>query len=213
MPVVDVAFRLTGDRIPADHGFALFAALCRVVPELHGDSEVSVHTVSGRFVGNRLLALSDRSFLTVRIASDRVRQVLPLAGKALRIGDHDLRVGMPQTRALAPAARLYSRLVIIKGFMEPEPFLEAARRQLAEMDVKGQPHPVAQPQVAEINRDKASGSHSPYLRRTIRIRDREIVGFALNVEELTAEESLRVQERGLGGRRRFGCGVFVPERR
>ena len=43
--------------------------------------------------------------------------------------------------------------------------------------------------------------------------DKEIVGFALRVEELTAEESIRLQEKGIGGRRRFGCGIFVPERR
>ena len=29
---------------------------------------------------------------------------------------------------------------------------------------------------------------------------------------LTAEESICLQERGLGGRRRMGCGLFVPGR-
>jgi CRISPR/Cas system CSM-associated protein Csm4 (group 5 of RAMP superfamily) len=28
------------------------------------------------------------------------------------------------------------------------------------------------------------------------------------VSELTAEESIRLQEHGLGGRRKMGCGVF-----
>jgi len=30
------------------------------------------------------------------------------------------------------------------------------------------------------------------------------------IEGLTAEESLTVQEHGLGGRRHMGCGLFVP---
>jgi len=51
------------------------------------------------------------------------------------------------------------------------------------------------------------------VRRTVRIHDREVVGFALRVQDLTAEESLHLQEHGLGGRRLFGCGIFVPDNR
>jgi hypothetical protein len=32
------------------------------------------------------------------------------------------------------------------------------------------------------------------------------------IEGLTAEESLTIQEKGIGGRRHMGCGVFVPLR-
>ncbi|MFH1918301.1 MAG: type I-MYXAN CRISPR-associated protein Cas6/Cmx6 [Planctomycetota bacterium] len=121
-----------------------------------------------------------------------------------------IRIGVPQTRVLVPAARLYSRLVVIKGFLDPEPFLEAARRQLAALEIRGEPSLIPQPEIAAANLDKPAGTHSSYLRRTVRIRDKEIVGFALRVQDLTAEESIRLQEEGLGGRRRFGCGVFVP---
>ncbi len=43
-----------------------------------------------------------------------------------------------------------------------------------------------------------------------RIKEVRIVGFALLVEGLRPDESLRLQEVGLGGRRHLGCGVFVP---
>jgi len=32
----------------------------------------------------------------------------------------------------------------------------------------------------------------------------------LHVNGLTAEESIKLQEIGLGGRRHMGCGIFVP---
>jgi len=32
------------------------------------------------------------------------------------------------------------------------------------------------------------------------------------VQGLDADESLKLQEHGIGGRRRFGCGIFVPVR-
>jgi len=37
----------------------------------------------------------------------------------------------------------------------------------------------------------------------------EIVGYELIIQGLTAEESITVQEQGLGGKRHMGCGVFV----
>jgi len=213
MPVVDVSFRLQGTQIPVDHGYRLYSSVSKHIPEIHGDNEVGLHPIPGQLAGNRLLSITDGSLLTFRISSERIKQVLPLAGKELSIGEHTIRVGVPQTRVLMPSARLYSRLVIIKGFMEPEPFLEAVKRQLDTLDIKGKPTLVPQPNIAQANEDKQTGSRSPFLRRTIRIRDKEIVGFAVRVEELTAEESIRLQEKGLGGRRRFGCGVFIPDRR
>ena len=37
-----------------------------------------------------------------------------------------------------------------------------------------------------------------------------MVAYSLHVVGLTAEESVLLQEEGLGGRRRMGCGVFTP---
>ena len=139
MPIVDLAFRLTGDRIPADHGYPLLAAIARIIPAVHSDETVGIHPIIGRYVGGRQLALTDRSRLTFRLDSDRIAEILPLAGKALDLDGARLRVGVPETRALRPAARLRSRLVIIKGFLEPEPFLEAVRRQLADLGIQGIP--------------------------------------------------------------------------
>ncbi len=213
MVVVDVQFPVRGNLIPVDHGYLLFSSLSHLIPELHGDDGVAVHQINGPLVGNRCRLVTDQSRLTIRLPSERIREILPLAGKSLSVGDHKVEVGVPHTKALVPSARLYSSLVVIKGFMEPAPFLEAARRQLDALEVKGVPHLVEQMHIQEANRHNETGSHSPVLRRTIRIRDKEIVGFALGVEELNAEESILLQEIGIGGRRRFGCGVFVPARR
>jgi hypothetical protein len=69
-----------------------------------------------------------------------------MAGRALRsFSEGGLRatesaafvLEMPRAGArgasLRPAAALYARLVTIKGFMEPDQFLDAARRQLETM--------------------------------------------------------------------------------
>jgi CRISPR-associated protein Cas6 len=209
MRAVDVSFRICGTTIPADHGYHLFSAVSRVLPTIHSDDEVGLHPISGRLSGARMLALTPRSALTIRLACERVGEVLPLAGKTLRIGGHVLAVGVPNTHALLPKGRLYSRLVVIKGFMEPSQFMDAVRRQLKELSVSGTPALVPLSHAS----NRGSNAEAPVIRRTIRICGKEIVGFAVMVEGLSAEDSIRLQEKGLGGRRRFGCGIFVPDRR
>ena len=49
-------------------------------------------------------------------------------------------------------------------------------------------------------------------RRIVRIKDKSVVGYAVRIAGLNDAESLRLQEHGLGGRRKMGCGVFVPVR-
>jgi CRISPR-associated protein Cas6 len=68
--------------------------------------------------------------------------------------------------------------------------LDAVYRKLDELGVKGEP--VVGP------------------RRVVRVGDHTVVGFALAVHELSDEGSVILQEQGLGGRRRMGCGIFFP---
>jgi len=114
MPVVDVQFRITGKLIPFDHGYHLFSAVSEVIPELHNYEEAGLHPISGRLIGNRSLAITEKSSLTIRLPSEQIPLILPLAGKTLQLDGYSVLVGVPQTRVLTPSARLYSRLVVIK---------------------------------------------------------------------------------------------------
>lgn len=193
MSTVDLAFKLMGSKIAVDHGYALFAAVNRLVPELHDAQDVGLHPIRGRFDGNGCLVLSPASRLIVRVPEDRIREFLKLAGKTLEVDGNRFRVGVPEVRALRPVAALFARLVTIKGFMDAEEFIEAVKRQLETMGV------TTALQLGE--------------RRTFRIKDKQVVGFELLATELDAENSIKLQEVGIGGRRRMGCGVFVPFRR
>ena len=192
MPYVDLAFRLNGSTVPVDHGYALYAALSRILSEIHEAKDVGVHPIRGIYSGNGELQLSDFSRLVLRLPDEEIRSYLKLAGKRLEVDEHTLNVGVPEVRMLLPVASLRARLVTIKGFLNEEEFLEAAKRQLEQVDVNGQV--------------------SLGARRTFRIKDKQVIGFEMGVTQLTAEESLKLQEQGLGGRRKVGCGVFVPWR-
>lgn len=147
----------------------------------------------------------------MRLDSDRISEFLPLVGETLLLGGAAVKLGAPEVRPLRPAARLQSRLVVVKGFTEPEALLDAVRRQMATAGIEAEVGiPVRQ---SELSREGQAGREemSP-VRRTLQIRDKQIVGYAVMAMGLDAEGSIRLQELGAGGRRHFGCGVFVPVR-
>ena len=137
--MVDVEFRLSGNQLPVDHGYLLCSAIAKIVPQIHGNQSVGIHKINGPYIGNRLQLITPQSILRIRIDGTRVNEVLPLAGKTLRVGSNKIHVGVPMARALTTAAAVYSGLVVIKGFTEPDLFLEAARRQIEELGIKGNP--------------------------------------------------------------------------
>lgn len=213
--VVDVHFRLHGLAgpnvlVPADHGYALFGALSRLLPWLHGDPRVGIHPIRGQLVGSRALALTPASTLAFRLPAGLVAGVLPLAGQSLDLEGTVLRIGLPRVRALKPSPTLQSRLVVIKGMLDPDAFLESARRQLASLGIDGEPALVRRSSGSPVE-GKGGNASMPWIRRTLRVRDKEVVGYALRVTRLSPKSSIRLQSYGLGGRRRFGCGIFLPE--
>jgi len=200
MVIVDLSFRVvaTGP-ISADHGYRLYSSLSRLVPLIHRTNDVAIHPIRGRLVGNRLMSLTPQSRLVIRTPHELVPSLLPLTGKVVVLGGTRLQLGVPEVRALVPAASLRSRLVVIKIKESPsaadltvDVFAAALRQQLDALGVR-----------REI--DLRLGK-----RRSLRIKDKEIVGYEVILSQLQPEESLSIQERGLGGRHHMGCGIFVP---
>lgn len=192
MNTVDLAFPLLGDQpIAADHGYHLYAALSRLLPALHQSNGVAVHPIRGIQIGDRRMSLNDRSRLILRLEAARLAELLDLAGKQLDIGGSKVRVGVPQVWSLRPAAAVRARLVTTKNAEDQPRFERELTRQLAELGI------------SDAVRTEIES------RRTLRIKNKEIVGYRVLLEGLSAEESLTIQENGLGGRRHMGCGVFV----
>lgn len=200
MPVVDLSFVLEGTTIPLDHGYSLFSGLSRIVPELHGDRRIGVHPIRGRQSAPGVLSMIDGSRLKLRLLSEEIAPLIALAGQALDLEGHQVRMGIPRVEGLVPAANLASRMVTFRHALDPSAFEADVRRELARLGI------IATPQLVPSTRKPFEDQP---LRRVMRIKEKKIIGFALRVFGLTAEDSIRLQEEGLGGRRRMGCGVFV----
>jgi CRISPR-associated endonuclease/helicase Cas3 len=207
MTPIELQFPVLGPALPAQHGYDLYAALCRLLPQLHEpDCIWQVGPIFGLPAGGGALRLdARRSRLRLRLPAEDIPCALPLAGQALDVAGLRVRLGAPQVRALDAVPILGAKLVALKvhgtDAPTPEAFLAAVRRQFVGRGIHGEAGiPLAR-----------QGPHAGRPRRgVLRLKGRRIVGYALLVQGLTAHESLALQERGVGGRRRMGCGFFVP---
>jgi CRISPR-associated protein Cas6 len=196
-PFVELKFPVRGKYLPADHNYGLYAALVHLIPELRQENTVSILTIPGFGDQDGKIILTEKSCIRIRLPISKIPLIYRLAGKRVSIGIHEIQIGIPEVLLMRPAARLKSRIVTIKGYTEPEPFLSVAQRHLNELGISGE---------VTIPIDR-NGKPS---RKTIKIKRYTIVGFTTEVSNLTDEDSLKLQQWGLGGKRHMGCGFFIP---
>lgn len=190
--IIEIQFPCQAAAIPSDHGYALYSAISGLIPEVHTADRIAIATIPGLATGQGVTIPDRSATLRLRLPREQVPMIRSLAGKTLRLNGHNLTLGNPWLTPLAPAPRLDARIVTIKGFVESESFQLAVRRKLEALG---------------IGATVLTGA-----RRVVRIADRTVVGFAVSLRGLDERASLILQESGIGGRRRVGCGILFPAR-
>jgi CRISPR-associated protein Cas6 len=185
----DLRFELQGERLPLDHGQVLAEAVCEQLPWLAEERGAGIHAVRGAAMSGGLLGISRRARLTLRLPGARLDDALALAGRSLRLGAETLQVGAGKPWPLTPSNTVYARLVIA-GPEEEGQFAQALGGLLRSFGaacevVLGRP-------------------------RALATREGVRHGFSVLLHGMTPEQSLRLQERGLGELRLQGCGIVVP---
>ena len=196
-PYVDLNFPISGHTIPLDHGYPLYAAICRQFPVIHNLTTLSIHPISGKPEFPQLLHLTENSQLRLRLPINQVPLIYRLAGKTLTLNQDKIRLSLPESQFLTPSHHLYSRLVVIRGFDDPQPFLNAAQRQLNQRNITATLRLITRPQGEPI-------------RRIITVKGKTLVGYGVKITDLSQEDSISLQEQGIGGKHKMGCGVFIP---
>ncbi|MEL6138453.1 MAG: type I-MYXAN CRISPR-associated protein Cas6/Cmx6 [Cyanobacteria bacterium J06626_23] len=210
MNFLEIQFAIGGTTktLPADHGYALYSAVKQLAQQQEIKDiphDVKLCSIAG--VPNRQgkIYLSKRSRMRVRCPAEHVQTWYRLLqSQALNIRGHQIRLVRPRLTLPEPAEMLKARLVTFK--LEaidhtdvPRYFLESCQRGLDRLEIRGK---------AFID----SNADGDLARRTLRIKEKKILGYGVVVEDLSAEDSLKLQWYGLGGRQHFGCGWFYPSR-
>ena len=199
---VDIAFPLKGKSLPLDNGYIIYSALSRLCPNLHELKNVFIHPITGIPNSSKQLRLTKRSKLQIRMEIEQIPLVYEfLAGQTFSIGKSQFQIGIPEYKELTPCSALYSRLVIIRRCIEPHVFLKAAQRQLEDLGIKGK---------IDILKKKNGQLQCRQLVIRKDIGTFPIKGYGVEVKDLSEEDSLTLQQHGIGGKKKMMCGVFVP---
>ncbi|MCP4472126.1 MAG: type I-MYXAN CRISPR-associated protein Cas6/Cmx6 [Gammaproteobacteria bacterium] len=199
--VYDLVFSLRGSRLHIDHALALAEALqCRLKAETC--RRVGVHGVhmAGSCNGwNRPeqsdaeLPLSRRTRLVIRVHRDDHEEVAGLSRQTLQLGARQLRLGDSSIRKLSSLGCLYARAVCCDREQSESDFLAQVATSLRRLG---------------IDVSKMICGRSGEIRKT----DGSLFTRALLVADLSPEESVTLQQRGLGDEHLLGCGLFVPHK-
>lgn len=191
---IEVEFPIYGRSVPCDHGHALCVSLIEL-PRLRcwrsQPGGIAILPIEGRPDGSGRIELLPESRLRLRIAAADAPIALRLAGQTLRVDGEDLRLGAAQTSLLTPFPALSASLVITRDGQSPEAFDDEIAQQLEDL---------------EISARFARGEPG-----FLRLGEGLLGGYALRVLGLSDEDSIQLQEVGLGDHRMQGCGIFVPE--
>lgn len=202
--LVNVLFAIDCKRLPVDHAYALSAALCQAAPWLRDDPAVAVHTVhlAGSQNGwqrpehgtDQFLILSRRTKLTIRVAKVQVPRLLgALEGRTLQVEGSPLTLGAGKPKRLGKEPTLIARYVVTHPGESEDAFLSRAAAELRALEVRV--------------RKALCGKDTP-----LSTPDGPLATRSLLVANLSPEESVRLQQGGIGPHREMGCGIFIPHK-
>lgn len=212
MNFLEIQFALRGKTLPADHGYALYSAMKKLLQDTDDESlpkdlpsDVRICSIPGMPDQAGMIYLNRGSRFRLRCPSEQMQiwyrflqnQVVDIRGHLIRLVQP--RITLPEASDTLASRMVTFKLEAIDHLDVPRYFLESCQRGLERIEVKGQ---------AFIPSD-ADGDLA---RRTLQVKDKKIVGYSVVVEGLSQEDSLKLQWHGLGGRQHFGCGWFYPSR-
>ena len=201
--VLDVAFKIDCPTIPLDHAYSLSSALLQRLPWLQDEAHAGVHLIHGATSGNgwfrpenvetELLHLPKRTRMRLRVPKRRLQDVQALSGETLDIEGHPLEVGKSELFMLSSLPTLFARYVVSREELDETAFLEAAAERLRQLNIPCR---------------KMLGG----ITHTMKFPDGPVFTRSLMVADLEPEQSVRLQQIGLGSGRIHGCGIFLPHK-
>lgn len=204
--IVDLVFDIQCRELPVDHARDLSRALEAYLPQLKQDRRLGVHTVhlAGSQNGwerpdprlGQKLILSRRTKLTLRVPKEQLRQVQEaLDGADLDIGGCALRIGKSKQKKLSTQGTIFSRHVVLEPGEEQDEnaFMQRIVAHLKERGIR----------VRKALCGKTAEVAGP---------DGAVQTRSIMLADLKAEESVRLQQEGIGPMRHMGCGIFIPHK-
>ena len=200
--IVDLSFSIQCKTLPVDHAHSLSQAILQALPWLAETSKAGIHQIHVANSQNgwmrpdqpdELLYLSKRTRMVLRLPKDKIKDAEKLCGQTLDIDGNELMVKEATTKPLSVIRTLFSRYIAASEEQTEAEFLSKISEQLKSMGV--------QP------RKMLCGTESRF-----RTPQGTLLTRSLMLADLELDESIILQQQGVGDSRLLGCGLFIPHK-
>ncbi len=199
--IQDAVFNIFAKIIPIDHSFLLAQALLKHLPWLDeevgaGIFNISVADGNGWAQNHKdgFYYPSKRSKLTIRVPKGRIDETQQLLGKTLDLDKYQIKIIKSlKPKLLSDMPVMFAKNVVCNKAMSEEDFLQVTFEHLKTLGISVKKMMVG-------------------LENNIKTDTRIIHTRSLMVADLKKDESVLLQEKGLGDYRLLGCGLFIPHK-
>jgi len=199
--IVDVSFKFSDDgtAIAADHAYDLFQAVLKKFPKIEKIDNLAIHSLYGAESGagwerpETEIYLSKRTRFSIRTPVEHAQDFYNLDGQTLVVGNYKMNLSKPTTKGLVSTDTLFCRTVVVDNNKNEEEFLKDVNSALAAMSIN-------------VKKMLCGKEH------IVQTPSKILVGKTLLITDLEKQDSIKLQELGIGIGKLFGCGIFLPHK-
>lgn len=198
--VLDLVFKISCQSLPADHSYALSQHLQDLFPWFV-EENAGMHIIYIPETGNgwlreigpdAVILPSRRTRFILRLPRNRVDEVKELSGKSFDVSGHTLTLNDATQRMLSDITTIMSRHVVTHD-KDEQSFMQDIIKQLSDLGIK--------PKKMLCGVDKQ-----------IRVKNTPVATRSIMMADISLDDSILLQQKGLGPYREYGCGIFIPQK-
>ena len=199
--MTDLSFSVDCRELPYDHAYELSSEILNLVPEIINDKRNAIQTLHGPMSGNgwvrpdsENIPLSKRAKLIIRINKNQLNDIKNnIEGKEISLFGNTLKIGRSKVKNFLVVKDLFCRFVMSDHKTSEDDFLNIIQNELRGLN---------------INIRKALCGRS----MVISFGEKTLYTRSLMIADLSKEDSLKLQEEGVGDKKLYGCGIFLPHK-
>jgi len=204
--VVDLLFNIECRELPVDHIYQLSRAIHQAFPGHAEDNALGIHPVHlagsqngwerpDESLGQNLI-LSKRTKLILRVRKEHQQDIIDkLQNTILDIDGFEMTVKKPKVRKLSKDSTIFSRAIVCNE-TETEDEMQFLKRMQQELALMG-----------IVIKKALCGKTSQF-----KTPDGPVLTRSLMLADMSPEDSVKLQQTGIGPLRDMGCGIFLPHK-
>ena len=194
--MAELSFSVDCKELPYDHAYELSSEILKLVPEIKKDKRNAIQTLHGPMSGNgwvrpdsENIPLSKRAKLIMRINKNQLNDIKGIEGKEIMLFGNALKIGPSKVKNFLVVKDLFCRFVMSDHKTSEDDFLNNIQNELKGLN---------------INIRKALCGKS----MVISFGKKTLYTRSLMIADLSKEESLKLQEEGVGDKKLYGLSLI-----